>query len=243
MNTQLGVWLAQLMATDAPALPSAWAMQLWLHLGWSVVLACAGASLVGRWMPGRAGRLDGRQWAVALVLAVWTWLPGPYAPAHWLGLAFQAPSVAAVLLCDALLRRRFFPSRPGPTNADGPSRVAMALAWAGVLLGWALVLDSFALLPVQLYAWGFSPAAVVLVLALALLPWAVGRWSRPVGPTRLWVVPIAVLVFAVWRLPSGNVWDAVLDPCLWLVLHWVVVRAAWARRTHRLASNGATVEV
>ncbi len=237
MSAPLSDWLAQLLATNAPALPSTLAMQIWLHLGWSVVLACVGASLVGRWAPGRANRLDGRQWAVALVLALWTWMPGPYAPAYWLGLAFQAPSIATVLLCDALLRGRFFPSRSGHAITGEPNRVALALAWAGVLAGWALLLDSFALLPVQLYAWGFSPAALGLVLIAALLPWVADPRPNTSGSSRLWVLPVALLVFAMWRLPSGNVWDAVLDPCLWLVLHGVALRAAWAQRAKQLAEK------
>jgi hypothetical protein len=93
-----------------------------------------------------------------------------------------------------------------------------------VLLGWALLLDSLALLPVQLYAWGFSPAAVGLVLLAGLVPWAIGAGKRPLGRSREWVVPVAVLVFVVLRLPTGNVWDAVLDPWLWLVLHVFAAR-------------------
>lgn len=236
MNTPLSGWLSQALATNAPALPSALAQQIWLHLGWSVVLACLGASLVGRWLPGKPSRLDGRQWGVALLLALWAWLPGPYSPTYWLGLAFQAPSVVAVLLCDALLRYRFFSTRSARTAGEPPNRFALALAALGVLAGWALLLDSFALLPVQLYAWGFSPAALVLVWVTVLLPWVVATRPLPSGGTRWWVVPVAGLVFAVWRLPSGNVWDAVLDPWLWLVLHGVVIRGAlraWRLRKGR----------
>jgi hypothetical protein len=236
--SHLGAWLSHAAATDTPVLPSALAMQIWLHLGWSVVLACVGANLVGRWRPGRPGKLDGWQWGVALVLAVWTWVPGPYSPAYWLGLAFQSPSIAAVLLCDALLRTRFFSTRAGTSINEPHNPRALVLALAGVLAGWALLLDSLALLPVQLYAWGFSPAAVGLVLLLALIPWVVGTGPHPSGRSRVWVVPVAVLVFVVWRLPSGNVWDAVLDPWLWLVLHGVLInrvsrawRAGKGRRT------------
>ena len=218
--------LAQhLLATDTLALPSALAMQIWLHLGWSVVLACVGANLVGRWRPARPGKLDAWQWGVALVLALWTWVPGPYSPAYWLGLAFQAPSIASVLLCDALLRGRFFPTRSGASINELPNPAALALALAGVVLGWALLLDTLALLPVQLYAWGFSPACVGLVMVAALIPWLVGVGRNPAGRSRVWILPLAVVVFVVWRLPSGNVWDAVLDPWLWLLLHVYVARA------------------
>lgn len=233
MSAHLGDWLAQAFAIDAPALPSALAMQIWLHLGWSVVLAFVGANLVGRWRPGRPGKLDGWQWGVALALAFWTWIPGSYAPAYWLGLAFQAPSIAAVLLCDALLRSCFFPTRVGVSINEPYNRVTLALASIGVLLGWALLLDGLALLPVQLYAWGSSPVAVALVLLVALIPWVVCVQPPVVGRSRVWVVPVAVLVFVVWRLPSGNVWDSVLDPLLWLVLHVYVagaLRRIWRRQ-------------
>ncbi len=225
MNGPTHVWLTQLLATDTPVLPSALVMQIWLHLGWSVVLACVGAHLVGRWRPGRPGKLDGWQWGAALGLGLWCWVPGPYSPAYWLGLAFQAPSIAAVLLCDGLLRSRFFATRVGDSINERHNRVALALAVSGVLVGWALLLDSLALLPVQLYAWGFSPAAVGLVMVAALIPWLVGAGPHPSGRSRVWILPVAVLVFVVWRLPSGNVWDAVLDPWLWLVLHAYVWRA------------------
>ena len=225
MSGLVDAWIATLLVTDSPALPPAMAMQIWLHLGWSVVLACLGANLVGRWRPGRPGKLDGLQWGVALVLGVWAWLPGPYSPTYWLGLAFQAPSIAAVLLCDALLRSRFF-STPTDTSINVPTNpTALAFAVWGLLLGWALLLDTLALLPLQVYAWGSSTACVGLVLLAGLVPWVVGAAKRPVGRSRMWVVPVAVLVFVVWRLPSGNIWDAVLDPWLWLVLHVFVARA------------------
>jgi hypothetical protein len=102
-------------------------------------------------------------------------------------------------------------------------RAHLALAILAVLLGWALLLDTLALLPVQLYAWGFSPLAAGLVAVGALLPWVLARRSLRATDWRMGVVPLAVLMLVVWRLPSGNAWDAVLDPCLWLVLHGVVL--------------------
>jgi hypothetical protein len=150
-----------------------------------------------------------------------------------LGLAFQGPSLAAVLLCDALLRSRFFPTRNGPSINELPNPIALALALAGVVLGWALLLDTLALLPMQLYAWGFSPVAVGLVLVVALVPWLVGVERYSFGRSRVWVLPLAVVVFVVLRLPSGNVWDAVLDPWLWLALHVYVAGAL-----RRLARRG-----
>lgn len=233
MNAQISGWLAQTLATDSPVLPAAGAMQVWLHLGWSVVLAWLGVSLSGGWL---AGRRFGRQvsWLFGLGFAVWAWVPGPAGAAYWFGLAFQAPSVAGAVLCGLMLTRpvpdsagtRRLMSSSGAVAFTGSQVVWLALM--GVVLGWALLLDSFAVLPLQLYAWGFSPAALAGVVLVALLPWAV---SRPVSGTgaraAVWVVPLAALVFVVWHLPTGNVWDAVLDPWAWLVLHGWLFRRGW----------------
>lgn len=221
MSAELGDWLARLVATDTPLLPSPEAMQLWRSLGWSVVLAWLGGSAVGRWWPGKAsGWL--RPWTAVLVLALalWAWAPGAYSTAYWLALVFQAPSGVTVLLCAGLLVERRGSTRPPAAAVDG---AGLALASLAVLLGWALLLDTFALLPVQLYARGFSPLVAGLVVAAALLPWVLAQ--RPLRATdwRMGVVPLAVLMLVVWRLPSGNAWDAVLDPCLWLVLHGVLL--------------------
>lgn len=219
MSADMGSWLAQVLATDTPLLPTLDAMQLWRSLGWSVVLAWLGASAVGRWWPGKASGWQ-RPWTAALLLALWVWAPGGYSPAYWLGLVFQAPSGVTVLLCAGLLVERRGGTRPSVAPVD---RAGLVLAILAVLLGWALLLDTFALLPVQLYAWGFSPLAAGLVAVAALLPWVLAQ--RPLRATdwRMGVVPLAVLMLVVWRLPSGNAWDAVLDPCLWLVLHGVLL--------------------
>jgi len=223
-----GDWLTQLLATDAPALPTAVAMQIRLHLGWSVVLAWLGVAAAVRWWPGQRSRSQ-RLWGVALLMALWAWAPGTYSPAYWLGLAFQTPSTVTVWLCAGLLWERLAPPATAPSSLSVAvaDRRVLALATLGVLTGWALLLDTFAWLPVQWYAWGFSPAASGLVLLVALLPWVLGRSLARSGRFSWWAVPVALLVWVVWRLPSGNVWDAVLDPLLWLVLHGLVIRRAF----------------
>ncbi|MES2581691.1 MAG: hypothetical protein V4627_03150 [Pseudomonadota bacterium] len=224
MNAALSGWLAQALATDAPALPSAIGQQIWLHVGWSVVLACLGATLAGRWQPDRLAHRAGWPRAVALVLALWAWVPGPYAPAYWLGLAFQAPSMVAVLWCGALLYQRLLPPSPASALAPQANRSTLLIACVGVLMGWVLLLDTFARLPIQVYAWGFSPAALGFLLLLCVLPWLVGPLNMCFGGRSVVMVFVSLLLFAALRLPTGNVWDAVLDPWLWLVLHGVLVR-------------------
>ena len=235
MTAQLSGWLAQAWATDSPALPTAGAMQVWLHLGWGVVLAWLGACLAG-WLFAEHKHDVQVKWVTALALAAWAWVPGPGGAAYWLGLAFQAPSATSVLMCAALLAMRLRvtgsnrATRLFYDTARSLGGTALWLAWMGALLGWALLLDSFAVLPLQLYAWGFSPAALFLVIVMALLPWAVGcsnSGSGLVAPG--FVVPVAALVFVVWRLPSGNVWDAILDPWAWLMLQGWLLGDGWNR--------------
>ncbi len=232
MSAHLGSWLAPLLsswlATDAPALPSAGVLQIWLPLGWGMVLAWLCVAAMGRWMPGTV-RMDGRQVNAAVLVLLSMCLPGPYSPAYWLGLAFQAPSAVTVLWCAGCLVQRWGSTSAVRLPAAPANRMQRGLVVAGVLVGWALLLDTFALLPLQLYAWGFSPAALAVVLVAAVVPWLVLGGGPQALRTHVWVAPLALLVFAAWRLPTGNVWDAVLDPWLWIALHVYLVR----NRPHR----------
>jgi hypothetical protein len=202
---------------SAPALPSLWLMQLWLPLGWAVVLAALVvlASV-------RCTRHRGVVWGLPLLVALWTLWPGEWSPAYWLGLAFQAPSAMLVLLSAWLgggaLRGTRMDARP-PSGA-------MALVVAAVVLGWALLLDSFAQLPVALYGLGFASPALAVVALLSLLP-----LLQAGAATRMstWLAPLALLLFVLLRLPTGNVWDAVLDPWLWLGLQGYLLRAVLKR--------------
>ena len=176
-------WLGLLQASDAPALPVAWVMRAGLTLGWTLVLALLGAVLAGRWpLPARR--------ALAAALALWTLLPGPLSPDYWLGLAFHAPSLSAMLLCLGLLQRRLFANTGGAPPVRSP-RGGLGLLVVAVLLGYGLLLDAFAVLPLQVYRWGFSPLLLLVLLALSLLPWVLGI-RLPGGR----VAPLALLLFA-----------------------------------------------
>lgn len=204
-------WLSPLTAVDTPVLPGAGLMTIGLCLAWGAVLASVVA-----WV-GRTWSRPVRACAVVAV-ALWCWMPGPYAPTHWLGLAFQSPSISTVLLCGVFLRGQFFPAGSRRISVGAAaSRGNIALAAVGVLAGWLLLLDTLALLPVELYAWGVSPAATGLALLLTLVPWMVGGDDAH-GDTTWWFAPVVVLLFVALRWPTGNVWDALLDPWLWLAL-------------------------
>lgn len=213
-------------ASHTPVLPAPEAMQWGLQASWSVVLAWLGAALAARWT-----RAPAVPMGVAAALAASAWLPGQASASYWLGLAFQTPSITAVLLCALWLGQHGLRCRAGgggpaaQAAAGVQARVQPTAVWAalGVILGWALLLDTLALLPVQLYAWGFSPLAPVLALLLGGLAWLLPGQGRNPGPQAV-VWGLAVLLFVGLRLPSGNLWDAVLDPWLWLALHIPVVR-------------------
>lgn len=221
-------WWGLLLSADAPALPATWLMRPGLTLGWALLLALLGAGLACRLsLATRRG--------LAAVLALWTLVPGPLTPDYWLGLAFHAPSLTSMLLCAWCLQRLLFPAavahaRPLFTQ-DGAQTVSATGAWLlpAVLLGWALLLDTFAVLPLQIYAWGFSPLLLLVLLGLSLLPWLLrGRASRATAPAH-WLLPAALLLFAATRLPTGNLWDALLDPLLWLFLQGLLLRGLYRR--------------
>ena len=240
-------WVA-LGAHSAPLLPALESLPWLRHAAWSLVLAAVVVLLGARRRGAGTGAGTGagaRTGLLAVLAAAWAWVPGEWGLAYWLGLAFQIPSVLSCVLAIGVLVRAFalrtMPGRdasgvmgPGAADRSYPDLSAWAAVYmgAGVLLGWVLLLDTFALLPVPVYAWGFGSAAFLLVCALALLPWVVagaGVWRA----SGVWQVAVAVALFGVSRWPSGNVWDAVLDPWLWLLLNVYALRAvarSWGSR-------------
>lgn len=224
-------WASYLAATDVPALPELIWMQWGMRIGWGIVGTWLLVQAV-QWVRDAAARRSAARaapvpaGALALVCVAMVGLmclPGTASPAFWLGLAFQLPSMATLVLCVASLWHR--------SDQREDPRTVFWVALAAVVLGWVLLLDTFAVLPWQVYAWGFSPAAVLLVAALAILPWLAGAAAR--APVLTYGLPLAVLVYAVLRLPTGNVWDAVLDPWLWLVAHIVLLRSGAAHWRNR----------
>jgi hypothetical protein len=243
-------WLGPVLATDLPVLPGLDAMRWGMHSLWAVVLACGVLWLAGRY------RLGCRwPWAVAVgVAAVAVW-PSSFSPAYWLGLAFQSPSLTTGVLCCVWVVRWWSLSDFGKAGRGGPgasracsvaapaaasssfaqpSGVWLYLVGVAVLWGWVLGFDVWAGLGLSasVYALGFSPAAVGLVAALAMLPWVAGArgGSTRAVPLEVTVVLAVLLLFVLTRLPNGNLWDALLDPWLWVVLQvrwWVgLVRRA-----------------
>jgi hypothetical protein len=196
---------------------------LWLRLGWGLVLGALTGQLVSavhqsgaESSAARAGA--GWPWATAVVATLVTWLaPGPWSAAHWLGLAFFAPSGLLVGLSAVTVWRLSGRSARLPTRAAAwmpmPPLLAMAIAGSGALL-YAAHLTA---LPLDLYAMGHGRWAPLWVMLPASLI-ALGLWWQGHG-TAAWAVATALLLHSLLRLPTPNAWDAVLDPWLWL---WAV---------------------
>jgi hypothetical protein len=183
-------------------LPASVLLPVWVALSWAVVMSAVVLRL--------ACRLKFKLW-IAAVLGVLVLLP-QLKLASYLALAFQTPSLvlfAWAVWCwtDALQLRKALTTTPMP------------VAFLGVVLGWALVLDTLNYWPAffnpQLYALGFESAGLWLVLAITA---AVMYWAQP--PKRWTLSATAVLAaYVLLRLPTGNAWDALLDPFVWLALH------------------------
>ena len=214
----LSVLLQALVRTDTPALPDAALRQICVQMLWGLLLAAAvwraGSRMPARWRLG-----------CAALTAAWAATPGPASAAYWLEMAFAAPSWTSALFCGLWLygqrhQRADRAAQRAPTPA---ALISWPLAVIGMGLGWLLALDTFALLPWgdSLYAWGFSPLATAGMVLLAAAAWVM----RPSWGS---AVPVlAVALCALTRMPSGNVWDAVLDPFLWLYLHGALALQLW----------------
>lgn len=209
-------FISTLLSTQSPLLPAPWAFRLYLDLAWGLVLSALLLVIASRRQP--ASRL--LLW-LPPVLLLWCLLPGTLSPAYWLGLALRAPSGVLLLLCAWSLWRHYRPQMVGPE----PVQALRTWAWALVALGWVLLLDTFALLPFSVYGWGFAPLLLGALALAGLLPALLG--GQRAMPA-LWIA--VLLLYILLRLPTGNAWDAVLDPVLWV---WLQVDAL--RRLRRRA--------
>lgn len=206
-----------LVSTQVPWLPGTGLASWALHGAWAVVLGALTLGLV------QLFRQHRHRWLAAMV-ALWAMWPGPESPAYWLGLAFQSPSLMSVLLCVVWAMRQRRASPFADLRPRGVAWPRAVLAGVGVLLGWVLLLDMLAWWPVSVYALGFGSVALLPVCALATLLW-LGDTAGNSGRTAALCVFMVLLMFVLTRLPSGNLWDALLDPWLWVVLQVVGLMA------------------
>ena len=197
-------------------LPQAVLLPLWVKLSWALVMSALVLRLTYGFKP--------TVWPAAVV-AVLMLLPRTDVLSGYLALAFQTPSLVLVawgVWCwaDVLKQRETVTTTP------------TSVAWLVVLLGWALVLDTLNYWPVffnpQLYALGFESVGLWLVLAITAIV------LLCVQVPKRWVLSVVtvLVVYVLLRLPTGNVWDALLDPFVWLAMHLQLWRT-W--RAPRLA--------
>lgn len=212
------------------SLPELAVQMVYGRLAWAVVLAAVVVAIVpGPWRSSR--RLPAIAFAGCLCLMV---LPGQLSAAYWLGLAFQYPSglLAACCLLKLFDRRR---------GERGASVMPPGLAGALAVAGAALYLDAFGLTSQGYYYAGFGATGVpvLVVLASAACAFAIvrGRGLRQ-------AVPLlgAVLLFSLLRLPTGNFWDAILDPLLWGWALATLVRSSLRKLRRLRAADAAQLE-
>jgi hypothetical protein len=206
-----------MMNTTALLPPLLW-QQIWLSLGWSVVIG----ALLG-WVLARRVQSGRLTCFAAAVLAAWVALPGVWGGHYWLGLAFQAPSLVTVLLSGVWIARQLSaPFDAACVNASKPQRSIFFLG-LGVAGGWILLLDTLGVFATSMYQWGFGTLAPAVALLILAMPWALGGRRGLDGGSL--VAVSAVALFAVLQLPTGNLFDALLDPLLWVLLHLALIQA------------------
>ena len=215
-------WQAQVSIT-----PSLNMLALDMHVGWALVLGAATARLL------QPVQRLARTGAILLVMLLCL-LPNEWSPSWWLGLAFQTPSLVLQMLCALYLYRAWRTAYRAHVALSEPdtltSNIAWpaSLVWAAIVLGWLLLLDTFAWFDVALYAIGFTPYAVLAALLFACLLQLISARSAHAAHTQhcrelAAVILIALLLHVFTRLPTGNVWDALLDPWLWLWAHLIML--------------------
>ena len=211
--------MASFLSNQQAVLPAVMAQYAGLYVAWAVVLMWGVSALAKHWSPRY-------RWSVISAVALLTLVPGPSSPAYWLGLAFQSPSLASVVLAAGYF---LCPGLARPLHARGEAGPSRLVACAvGVGLGWVLLLDTLAWWPASIYAWGFSPVAVAILALTLAIGWVMwggadkGRLSVLAFAVPAWVLALFVLT----RWPTGNVWDALIDPWLWVGLQGVLLISA-----------------
>ncbi|MET0321267.1 MAG: hypothetical protein ABW069_11155 [Duganella sp.] len=211
------------------------------RLAWALVASALLLSLlptilsaprIRRWTGGLRAVGQRTRWLIVAAIFVAMALPGTASPAYWLTLALQYPGGLLVGCSAVSLLARW---RRRPVRFTLPAGLALALS----VIGLVIYLDTFGILALGLYYGGFNPVAAPLLACAAAIGFAVNVWrGGATGPSAAML--IAVLLFSLLRLPTGNLWDALLDPLLW---SWALgstvvacMRLVLARRAPRAAA-------
>lgn len=204
-------------------LPEPALQMFYARAAWAVVLAAVAASLAAR----RGNLPRPALVALALACALAQALPGTWSPSHWLGLAFQAPAAFTTALAALVLGRHWLGR---PRTGLLPLPLAAVLAVAGA---W-LYLDASGWVAHGAYHLGFTPFTAPL-FALLLAASCLLCITRGTAVGIAGALFAATVLFMLLRLPTGNLWDALLDPFLWA---WAVLVCAKAARAPVRARPG-----
>lgn len=187
------------------------------------------------------------RYSAGLAVFVMAIVPSTWSLSHWLGLAFQTPSLVTQALSLLYLLHLLKASNvAGQMSTVAADRWPTPLLLLACVMGWALALDTFAKLPIQLYALGYAKELSIGLLLVALAIWIFGKFNPSAQPrnrfTELaFILLAAILVHTLTRLPSGNLWDAVLDPWLWIVAHGALIgRVVTSAKRRRLGTQDLT---
>jgi hypothetical protein len=148
-------------------------------------------------------------------------------------LVFQTPSLMTLCACLAVA----WGDIKGPSSrlfgSHDQARLSPGLWLVVVLVGWCLSLDAFGWLPWDVYSMGFEPRLLWLAWGVLGL-WMATAYLLPLPDGHAKAATCCLLatgLFVVTQAPSGNVWDAWLDPGLWLFAHYQWIRHGGFHRT------------
>jgi len=202
---------------------------IYARLAWGLVAASMLLSVLPALLPKLFPALAQRtKLIVAVTVALVMVLPGAASPAYWLTLVFQYPSglltgYSLVALC----------ARWNEKPVDFLLHPAFALLLT--VLGVVLYLDAFGVLALGLYYHGFDADASAVLAVTAALAGVAAIWLRfGAGGAALLT---GVLLFSLLRLPTGNLWDALLDPLLWA---WALASLIAAACRYYIASKAGS---
>ncbi len=208
---------------SAASLPSLALMQAWLCVAWAMVAAALSLCLLQR-----LGLRKTFSWIGAGAIAAWVAVPGTLGGHYWLGLAFQAPSIFTVLLSSVWMAQHISQFSAQQYERAVCLSQARVLVGLGVVAGWVLLFDTVGSFSASVYNLGFSAVAPAVALFVLALPWALSGRRWPDAST--WIAVLAVVLFLALQLPTGNVFDALLDPGLWAALHIAALKILRQRK-------------
>lgn len=208
---------------------------IYARIAWGLIAAAMLLSVLPALLPKIFPQLAARTKAIVIgTVAVVMLLPGGASPAYWLTLVFQYPSglLAGYSLVALLARWRerpvIFPLHPA---------FAALLAVTGAVL----YLDAFGVLTLGLYYRGFDSGAATLLACASAVFAGAAILFRFAGSAGL-ALMTSVLLFSLLRLPSGNLWDALIDPLVWAWAVGSVILAGVRWRQARQAAARALPE-